>query len=156
MQSYNTKKGPSAFFARDPNPLFHLIEILGEGSAARGGQAILGTRDTSLEELHAGNVLRLFELAGVNAEIAVGGLEHALEIVEAQRIVGGEGADNAEADALVNEAVELGEFGSHKVRVGVVLSFFVRLVLKSLARAKLRLERLAAGWKRSSHHASSQ
>ena len=52
-----------------------------------------------------------FEFAGVDAEVAVSGFEDALEVVEAEGIVGGEGADDAEADALVNQAVELGEFG---------------------------------------------
>ena len=47
----------------------------------------------------------------MDAEVAVGGLEHALEIVEAERFVGGEGADDAEADALVNQAIEFGKFG---------------------------------------------
>ena len=48
----------------------------------------------------------------MDAEVAIGCLEHALEIVEAKRFVGGESADNTEPNALVNKAVEFGEFGS--------------------------------------------
>ena len=58
----------------------------------------------------------------MDAEIAVGGFEHALEVVEAERLVGGESADDAEANALVNEAIKFGEFGGAggRVRAGFV------------------------------------
>ena len=88
-----------------------MVEVFGEGAAAGGGEAIFGAGDAAFEKFYAGDVLGLFEFAGVDTEIAVGGFEDALEVVEAKGIVGGEGADDAEADALVNEAVELGEFG---------------------------------------------
>ena len=72
----------------------------------------MGARDAAFEEFDAGNVVGFLELAGVNTEVAVGGFEDALEIVETERFVGGESADDAEADPLVNEAIEFGEFGS--------------------------------------------
>jgi len=65
----------------------------------------------------------------MDAEVAVGGFEDALEVVEAEGIVGGEGADDAEADALVDQAVEFGEFGSDGLRLfaGVGTGLFVKL-----------------------------
>ena len=107
-----TSRAKSLFFAGDANPFLHLVEVLGEGAAAGGGQAVFGARDAPLKKLDAGDVLRFLEFAGVNAEIAVGGFEDALEVVEAERIVGREGADDAEANALVNQAVEFREFRS--------------------------------------------
>jgi hypothetical protein len=47
----------------------------------------------------------------VDAEIAVSGFEDAFEVVETEGIVGSEGADDAETDALVDKAIEFGEFG---------------------------------------------
>ena len=92
--------------------MFHLIEIFREGAAAGGGQAVLGAGDAGFEIFQAGNVVGFFEFAGVDAEVAVGGFENAFEVFEAEALVGGEGADDAEADALVDKAVELGEFES--------------------------------------------
>ena len=45
----------------------------------------------------------------MDAEVAVGGFENALEVIEAEAGVGGECADDAEANALVNQTVEFGE-----------------------------------------------
>jgi len=101
-----------AGYAGYADPFFHLIEVFGESAAAGGGEAIFGAGDAAFEKLYAGNVLGFLELAGVDAEIAVGGLQDTLEIVEAEGVVGGEGADDAETDALVNQAIEFGEFGS--------------------------------------------
>ena len=48
----------------------------------------------------------LFELLGVDAEVAVGRLEKFLEVVEGQPIVDGQGTDDAEPQALVDEPIE--------------------------------------------------
>jgi hypothetical protein len=141
----------SAFFAGDADPLFHLIEIFGEGTAAGRGQAVFGARDAAFEKFYAGNVLRFFELAGVDTEVAVRGFEHALEIIEAERVVGGEGTDDAEADALMNEAIQFWEFRSAggKMLAGLLASG----ITKPLPGLGFGLSELA-GWKRSSHRAS--
>jgi len=97
-------------FAGGADPFFHLVEVLRQGAAAGGGEAIFGARDASFEKLYAGDVLRLFELAGVDAQIAVRGLEYAFEIVEAERLVSGESAHDSQANALVNQAIEFREF----------------------------------------------
>jgi len=102
----------SLLVAGEADPLLHLVEVLGEGAASGGGEAVFGAGDAGFEIFQAGNVIGFFELAGVDAEIAVGGLEDALEVLEAEAGVGGEGADDSETNALVNEAVEFGEFES--------------------------------------------
>jgi hypothetical protein len=109
-----------------------LIEIFGEGAASGGGEAVFGAGDAAFEKLYAGNVLGFFEFAGVDAEVAVGGFEDALEVVEAEGIVGGEGADDAEADALVDQAVEFGEFGGEGGRMlaGVGMRVVTGLIVK--------------------------
>ena len=152
-----TLRTPELFFAGDSDPGFHLVEIFGQGAAAGGGQAVFGAGDASFKKFQAGNVLRLFELAGVDAEVSVGGFEHALEIVEAERIVGGEGADDAETNALMNEAIEFGEFGRAGRGVAglfgiVIAGFFTRAIAQlGMQRGLGGLARIGQG---SSHRAS--
>ena len=75
--------------AGDANPLLHQIEIFGESAATGGGEAIFGAGDAAFEIFQAGDVLGSLQLAGVDAEIAVGGFENALEVAEAEAGVGG-------------------------------------------------------------------
>jgi hypothetical protein len=107
--------------------------------------------------------LRFFELASVDAEVAVGGLEDAFEIVEAEGIVGGQGADDAKANAFVNQAIEFGKFGSDRSRLAIffmsppaslLANFLTHLLARVLAKDGLVFRGLAMGWKRSSHRAS--
>jgi hypothetical protein len=77
--------------------------------------------------------LGFFELAGVDAEVAVGGFEHTLEVVEAEGIVGRKGADDAEADAFVNQAIEFRKF------VGTRVNLLMRLSGVLLAKLAPRL-----------------
>src|SRR5580658_9592014 len=97
------------FFAGGADPFFHLIEILGQGAASGGGEAVLGAGAAAFAELDAGNVLRFLEFAGMHAAIAVGSLQDALEIVEGEGFVSGKRADDAQANAFMNQAVEFGE-----------------------------------------------
>ena len=92
--------------------MFHLIEIVGKGAAAGGGEAVFSARDTRLEIFQAGNVFGLFEFAGMNAKVAVSRSKDALEVVEAEAWVGGEGAHDSETNALVDESVKFGELES--------------------------------------------
>ncbi len=84
------------------------FEVAFERPAARGGQPVFGLRRPPVEELITGDVLRLFELARVDAQVAVGRVQEFFEFVEGERVVDGEGADDGEADAFVDEAVEFG------------------------------------------------
>ena len=75
----------------------------GRGCAAAGGsQTIFGARDAGFEIFQAGDVFGFFELAGVDAEVAVGGFQNTFEVIEAEAGIGGESAYDAKADALVN------------------------------------------------------
>src|ERR1700722_16725548 len=102
----------SLLVAGEADPVFHLIEVVGEGAAAGGGEAVFGAGETGFEIFQAGNVFGFFEFAGVDAEVSVGGFEDTFEVGEAEAGVGGESADDPQAGAFVNEAVELGELGS--------------------------------------------
>src|SRR5712671_2895013 len=88
------------------NERFHVIQVALEGAAARCRQTVLGLRHPSLEALGAGDVLRPFQLSGVDTQIAIGRLHQLLEIAEAEGIVDRERADDAEPQTLVNESVE--------------------------------------------------
>src|SRR5690606_37093453 len=86
---------------------FHVVEVPLQRAPARRRQAEVGTRDPAIEALPALDVSRLLELAGVNAQVAVGGTEHRLELVEAEALVDGEHADDAEPHPLVDQAIEV-------------------------------------------------
>src|SRR5687768_3447516 len=49
----------------------HVVEVPLERATAGGGELVLRTRDASLERLGAGDVLRVLELARVDAQVAV-------------------------------------------------------------------------------------
>ncbi len=72
-----------------------------------GAQPVLGARHPALERLGAHDVVRLLELARVHAEVAVGGVEQPLELVEGERLVHRQGAHDREAHALVDQPVQL-------------------------------------------------
>jgi hypothetical protein len=57
-----------------------VVEIPLERVAAGRGEPELGLRQAPLEGLRAGDVAGILEFAGVDAEIAVGGLKKPLEI----------------------------------------------------------------------------
>ena len=59
------------------------------------------------ERLVAGDVLRLFQLARVDAQVAVRRLQQPLEIVERQPLVHRQRADDAKPQPLVDQPIEL-------------------------------------------------
>src|SRR5215218_7936891 len=84
----------------------HVVEIPLERATAGGGELVLRSGDATLERLGAGDVLRVLELARVDAQVAVGGVHQSLEIVEGERLVDGERAHDPESHALVDQTVE--------------------------------------------------
>jgi len=54
-------------FPRNPNPLFHLIQIFGERPPSACGQAIFRARYAAFEKFHARNVFGFFQFARVDA-----------------------------------------------------------------------------------------
>src|SRR5438105_5921516 len=101
------KKNRSALTCRADQG-FHVVEIALQGAAARSRQPVLGLGDAAGERLAARDVLRLLQLAGVHAQVAVGRLEEPLQLVEGQRVVHRQRAHDAETHALVDQPVELG------------------------------------------------
>src|SRR5207247_384964 len=74
--------------------------------AADRSEAELGARHPAFERLDAFDVAGLFEAAGVHAEVAVGGADQVLELVEGERLGHRERAHDGQPDPLVDEAVE--------------------------------------------------
>src|SRR5258706_14246990 len=82
---------------RGADDRFHVVEVLLERAAAGGRQGVLGLRDAALERLLRGDVTGLLELAGVDADVAVRGLEDGLHLVERNGGRHGQGADDGQA-----------------------------------------------------------
>ena len=90
------------------NDGFHMVEIALESAAASAGETKPRAGHASLEGFFAVDIAGFFQLAGMDAEIAIGKGEKAFELREGQGVVYGKGADDGEAGALVNQAVEAG------------------------------------------------
>src|SRR5450432_4206420 len=85
-----------------------MIQVTLEGFSSGRGEAKFGFRPASVERFRANDVVGFFESAGVNAQVAVGGLEHGFQLVEGERTVYGQCADDTESHAFVDQAVEIG------------------------------------------------
>src|SRR5262249_49923281 len=66
---------------------FHVDEVLLECATAGSGQIVFGPRDAAFERLLAHDVLGVFELSRMHAQVAVGRVEQALEVVEREALV---------------------------------------------------------------------
>ncbi len=88
-----------------------MIEVALESAPSPRRKAIFGLRHAAGEGFLAGHVSGLLELAGVHAEVSVGGIEHFFELGEGQRIVHCQHADDGQARTLVNEPL-VGSRGS--------------------------------------------
>src|SRR5215208_7226532 len=91
---------------RSPNEGFHMVEITFECATSGRRNRVLRLGNAALERLHASDVAGFLELARVHAQVAVRRLHEAFQIVERQRLVDGERAENAESKPLVDETVE--------------------------------------------------
>src|SRR5579864_3891331 len=105
IQSEKPKKFPRSALPRGADQRLHVIEVPLEGPPPRRGQAILGFGQAAGERFLAQDVVSFFQLAGVNAQITVGRFQQSFELVEGQRAIDGQRADNSQADALMNETV---------------------------------------------------
>src|SRR5262245_36427702 len=85
----------------------HVVEIPLERPAASSRQPILRLRASPLEGLGARHVLGLLELAPVDAQVPVGRLHQRLEVVEGEGIRGRQGAEEPEAQPMMDEEVDL-------------------------------------------------
>ena len=86
---------------------FHVAQIVFECAAAGGSEFVFSFRETAFKIFGAGDVARFFEFASMDAEIAVSSIHQALERAECQRLIRGEGADDSEPQALVNQTIEV-------------------------------------------------
>src|SRR2546423_4449937 len=100
------KKKVRSACARRANQRFHVIEVALERPPADGGETVFGFGDAGFERLLAADVLRVFELARVHAEVAVARLQQRLELVEGEALAYGEGAHDCEPHAFVDQPVE--------------------------------------------------
>src|SRR5258705_2446531 len=101
------KRRPASAGAGGTNQGFHVVEITFQRAPALRPDAVLGLGDASRERLHALHVVRVLELTGVDAEIPVRCMEQGFQLVEGESVVDRERADDAEAHALVDQAIEL-------------------------------------------------
>src|SRR5690348_3925472 len=83
-----------------------MIEVALERAAARRRDRVFRFGHPPFEGLGAGDVIRLLQLPGVYAQVAVGRIEKLLEVVEAERVRRRQCAEDTEPDALVNETIE--------------------------------------------------
>src|SRR2546426_7297549 len=108
IQSIGRKNfsGPGLALPRGPNQCLHVIEIPLQGSAARRRQAVLRLRQPPVERFAARDVGRFFELARVYAQVAVGGLQQRLQLIEGERVIDRQRAHDPQPHPLVDQAVE--------------------------------------------------
>src|SRR6266403_522731 len=93
------------------NKCFHMIEIALKRLAARGHQAVLRLRQAPVKRLGANNVIRFFQLACMNAQVAIGSLQQRFEFVKCERAIDGQRADDSQPDALVDEPIQVRRHG---------------------------------------------
>src|SRR5690348_1748789 len=82
------------------NQRFHMIEIAFQGLASRSRQAIFRLGRATLEGFGANDVLRLFQLSCVDAQVPVGRFQQSFQFVKRERAVHRERADDAEANVF--------------------------------------------------------
>ena len=85
-----------------------MVQILFESATAARRQTIFSLGHASVERLRAGKIARVFELARVDTEIAIGGAYQLLELVESERFIYRKRTDDREPSALMNQPVEIG------------------------------------------------
>src|SRR5262245_42127109 len=94
--------------ARGADQRLHVVQVALERLTAGRREPVLGLGNAPGERLGADDVLRFFETARVHAQVVVGGLDQRLELVEREWLVHRERAGDAEAHALVDDAIERG------------------------------------------------
>lgn len=85
---------------------FHVAEVVFESLSTGVGDAIFGLGHTTLKAFAAHNVVNFLQLARMNAEIAVTGIEELFELGKCKHIAHRKSADNAETHALVDERIQ--------------------------------------------------
>src|SRR2546425_3538956 len=86
----------------------HVREVFFKSAAPGRGEPILGVWKTPRECFLTRDVLRFFELSRVDAQVPIGRVEQALEIVERQPFVHSQCTHDAEPQAFMNQSIERG------------------------------------------------
>jgi len=94
--------------ARCPDDGVHVIEIFFERHAPGCSQPVYGPRRTTCKRLLTRHVSRVFELARMDAEIAIRGVQCGFQVSERKVARRRQGADNAEAHAVVEQPIKRG------------------------------------------------
>src|ERR1019366_3669928 len=101
-------KKDSLLFTRGLDQRFHVIQVALQGAPPGGRQPVIRARHAASEALGAVHVPALLQLPCMNTEVTVGSIQQFLELAEGQRRVHSEPAENAQTEAFVDQAVELG------------------------------------------------
>src|SRR6266403_2591881 len=99
LQSIQPKKTLLPF-ACGADQRFHMIQIALERTPPGGRQPVFRFRQTPVERLGAHDVVGFFEFARMNAQVAVGGLQHGLQLVKRKRAIDRQCADDAQPHPL--------------------------------------------------------
>jgi hypothetical protein len=89
-----------------PDQDFHLLQITLQGSTTGRRESKLGVWESAGKSLCATDVSGFLELAGVDAQVAVGRFDELLQFIEAQDVVDRQGADDPQSEPLMDNAVE--------------------------------------------------
>src|SRR4051812_45193324 len=110
-QSSKGKKGGRGGLALRVSHLFyerfHVAQKFLERAAAGGCQLVFGFRQATLEKFGARDVACFFEFARVDAQVSISRTHQSLQIAERQRLIRREGTDDAEAQSLVDQTIEV-------------------------------------------------
>src|SRR5271169_395895 len=101
------KKLAISAFARRANQRLHVVQIALQSTPACCRQPVLRLGQPSIKGFRADDVIRFFEFASMDAQIAVRSLKQGLELVESQGAVHCESANYPKADAFVNQPVQV-------------------------------------------------
>src|SRR5271156_5048332 len=94
-------------FARDADQSFHVVQILFQRAATGARQAIFGFRHAPVESFRTAQIAGVFQLARMDAQVAVRGAQQLFQLVESERFVHGERADDSKARTLVDQTVQI-------------------------------------------------
>ena len=85
-----------------------MVEITLKSAPTGSRKAVSGFGQTPIKHFRAVNVSGFLELAGVHGEISVGRSEQSFQFIKGERNIGGQGADNPQPHALVDQPVKPG------------------------------------------------
>jgi len=92
--------------ARVLDQRLHLIQISFQRATSLRRQAVFRLRHPTFERLLAGNVFGLFQLARMDAKIAVSGIQQLLEVIEGERTVHCQSAQDSQPQSLMDQPIE--------------------------------------------------